>query len=157
MQSPQPTTEQFQNNLFEEILQLDLAKRIWVEDESISIGRVFLPNDLWTKMSMSPLIEVDLEKSLRVNRLVNEYGKADQHQFLDAMERITTKLGGQHYKAAKEKLLQGDMASAIEILLVYYDKTYQAGLDKKKGRIKATVAWTGKNINAFVEDLMKVN
>ena len=35
---PQPTTEQFQNELFEEILLLDPSRRIWVEDES-KIGR----------------------------------------------------------------------------------------------------------------------
>ncbi len=40
---PQPTTEQFQNELFEEILKLDVSKRIWVEDESIAIGKIFLP------------------------------------------------------------------------------------------------------------------
>ncbi len=32
MMPAQPTTEQFQNDLFEAILKLDLTKRIWVED-----------------------------------------------------------------------------------------------------------------------------
>lgn len=154
MQAPQPTTEQFQNDLFEEILQLDPNKRIWIEDESISIGKIFLPSDLWSTMSRSPVVEITLDKPDRVTRLVKEYGKADKGEFLKSMERITKRLGGQHFKAAKEKLLQGDMASTIEILLTYYDKAYLNGLEKKKGRIKATLPWDGKSVNTFVNDLI---
>ncbi|HEU5290064.1 MAG TPA: tRNA 2-selenouridine(34) synthase MnmH [Cyclobacteriaceae bacterium] len=154
MQSPQPTSEQFQNNLFEEILQLDINKRIWIEDESIAIGKIFLPNDFWQTLNTSPVIEVEMEKSNRINRLVKEYGKADKKEFLQAMERITKKLGGQHFNAAKEKLLQGDMASVIEILLTYYDKAYLNGLEKKKHRVKSTVRWDGKNVNAFTDELV---
>lgn len=153
MQPPQPTSEQFQNNLFEEISQMDVNKRIWIEDESIAIGKIFLPDDIWQTLNISPVVEVELEKSTRINRLVKEYGKADKQEFLIAMERIIKKLGGQHFKAAKEKLLQDDMASVIEILLVYYDKAYQNGLEKKKYRIKSTVRWDGKNVNAFAENL----
>ena len=43
MLPPQPTTEQFQNDLFEEIYKLDLSKRIWIEDESIAVGKILLP------------------------------------------------------------------------------------------------------------------
>jgi tRNA 2-selenouridine synthase len=154
MLSPQPTTEQFQNDLFEEILQMDVNRRIWVEDESISIGRVFLPTELWSRMSESPVVEIALAKATRINRLVKEYGKADRAQFLEAMVRITTKLGGQHFKAAKEKLIEGDMAATIDILLNYYDKAYLSSLQKKKDRIKTTLHWTGKNTNAFVENLI---
>ena len=153
MQDPQPTTEQFQNELFEEILQLDTHKRIWIEDESISIGRVFLPNDFWKKMSVSSVMEVALEKPKRVERLVHEYGTANQDEFLQAMERITNKLGGQHFKAAKEKLLQGDMSGTIDILLTYYDKAYRSGLEKKKARINSTVEWDGKDVASFAKTL----
>lgn len=154
MHTPQPTTEQFQNDLFEEILQLDPGRRIWIEDESVMIGKIFLPNDLWQTMNASPVVEVALEKSIRVNRLVKEYGKSDPQEFLSAMERITKRLGGQHFKAAKEKLLEGDMTSTIDILLTYYDKAYMHALEKKKNRIRATVEWNGKNINALVDKLL---
>jgi tRNA 2-selenouridine synthase len=154
MQPPQPTTEQFQNNLFEEILQLDLNKPIWIEDESIAIGKIFLPNDFWVTMGSSPVVEIALDKTHRINRLVKEYGKSNKEEFLKGMERITKKLGGQHFKTAKEKLLQGDMAATIEILLTYYDKAYLNALEKKKNRIKATIPWDGKNINDFVLGLI---
>jgi tRNA 2-selenouridine synthase len=39
MMPPQPTTEQFQNDLFEEVLKLDPDKRVWIEDESLAVGK----------------------------------------------------------------------------------------------------------------------
>lgn len=150
---PQPTTEQFQNNLFEEILKLDVSRRIWIEDESISIGKIFLPDELWKTMCVSPAVTVEVNKPVRVSRLVNEYGDADKEEFLKAMERITKRLGPEQFKAAKASLLEGDMYATIETLLTYYDKSYLRLLEKVKSRIVSTVHWDGENVNAFVKDL----
>jgi tRNA 2-selenouridine synthase len=154
MMPPQPTTEQFQNNLFEEILSFDLTRRIWIEDESIAIGKIFLPAELWQRMSVSPVIELEVDKTIRVGRLVKEYGEANQQEFLQAMTGIVKKLGGQHFNAAKEKLLSGDMASTIEILLTYYDKAYQNNLSKKKQYIQTKALWAGNSVDQFVTDLL---
>ena len=154
---PQPTTEQFQNELFEEILSLDLNRRIWVEDESIAIGKIFLPTDFWMMMSRSPLVQMDVAKDIRIQRLVNEYGAADRNEFLQIMGKVVTKLGGQHFNAAKEKLAQGDMASTIEILLTYYDKAYLNSIEKRKSRILDSLPWSGENPEHFAKALIKFN
>ena len=151
----QPSTEQFQNQLFEEILQLDLTKRIWVEDESIAIGKIFLPHDFWVRMSESPLVQVDVNKDIRIQRLVSEYGPADRDEFLAIMGKVVTKLGGQHYNAAKEKLLQGDMAFTIDILLTYYDKAYLNSISKRKDRIRFNLEWNGIDAHHFAKELIE--
>ncbi len=150
----QPSTEQFQNELFEEILSLDRTKRIWVEDESIAIGKIFLPNEFWMQMTSSPLIQMDVSKEVRVQRLVNEYGSANREEFLTIMGKIVTKLGGQHYNHAKEKLAEGDMHSVIKILLTYYDKAYLKSIDKRKDRIKLTLPWDGDSIEKYSSQLL---
>jgi tRNA 2-selenouridine synthase len=154
---PQPTTEQFQNELFEEILKLDLSKRIWVEDESIAIGKIFLPNDFWKTMSQSPIVRMDVSKEIRVQRLVDEYGLADRDEFLLIMGKVVKKLGGQHFNTAREKLLQGDMASTIEILLTYYDKAYVNSIEKRRSRILSSLNWNGKNAALFGKELINLN
>ena len=151
----QPTTEQFQNELFEEILSLDLSKRIWVEDESIAIGKIFLPTDFWKTMHESPLVQMDVSKEVRVQRLVNEYGPADRGEFLEIMGKIVKRLGGQHYQAAKEYLLKGDMASTIEILLTYYDKSYLQSIEKRKEKIKFLLPWDGASAENYARELIK--
>jgi tRNA 2-selenouridine synthase len=155
MMPPQPTTEQFQNNLFEEILKLDVTRRIWIEDESIMIGKVVLPDPFWNRMGVSPVVEMSVPKEVRVNRLVSEYGQADKEEFLRAMSAITKKLGGQHFLAAKEKLQNDDMASTIDILLTYYDKAYGTGLTKKQHRIKIKSEWDGRDADGFAAELIR--
>ena len=150
----QPTTEQFQNNLFEEILKLDLSKRVWVEDESIAIGKIFLPKELWQTMSQSPLVQMNVAKEIRIQRLVDEYGPADRDEFLQIMIKVTKKLGGQHFNAAKEKLLQGDMTSTIDILLTYYDKAYLNSIDKRNSKIKLSCEWNGREITKYASELI---
>ena len=150
----QPSTEQFQNELFEEIEQLDLLKRIWVEDESIAIGKIFLPHDFWIRMTESSLVQMDVNKDIRVQRLVSEYGSADRQEFLNIMGKVVKKLGGQHYNTAKEKLLQGDMTSTIDILLTYYDRAYLNSISKRKNRIQFNLGWNGMDANSFAKELI---
>lgn len=151
---PQPTTEQFQNELFEAILNLDLSKRIWIEDESIAIGKIFLPDSLWRAMGQSPVVEIDVPKDIRIQRLVNEYGKTNPEQFLEAMKKITKKLGGQHFNAAAEKLSQGDWQSTIDILLTYYDKAYRNGLERKQQRVVKRISWDGQRLDEVIKDFL---
>lgn len=145
MMPPQPTTEQFQNELFEEVMLMDTTRRIWVEDESIAVGKIFLPTDFYRQMSTAPVFQLNVDKSIRITRLVEEYGAADKYAFLSAMEAITKKLGGQHFKAAKEHLFADDMAATIDILLNYYDKAYSTGLKNKQDRIVAYLSWDGND------------
>jgi tRNA 2-selenouridine synthase len=154
MMPAQPTTEQFENELFEEILDLDLTKRIWIEDESIAIGKIFLPHPLWQQMSKSPMVTIEVDKGTRVERLAGEYGQANQEEFIKAMTQITTKLGGQHLNAAKAKYLEGDIKSTIDILLTYYDKAYLAGIEKRKARVQNVFTWDGVDVSRIAKDLI---
>jgi tRNA 2-selenouridine synthase len=154
MMPPQPSTEQFQNDLFEVLMKLDPSRRVWVEDESIALGKIFLPNDFWLQMSSSPVFEMQVDKDVRIERLVKEYGLADKEAFLEAMKRIVKKLGGQHFNTAKQKLFEDDMGATIDILLTYYDKAYKTGLTNKEHRIKNRIAWNGKDPEGLVDQLI---
>lgn len=152
----QPTTEQFQNDLFEVIRKFDLSKRIWIEDESIAVGKIFLPIDLWAKMSVSPIVVVDVEKHRRISRLVAEYAQSDHERFLTAMQGITKKLGGQHYKAARECVLADDWHGAIDLILNYYDKAYTNGLEKKSQRVKLRLSWEDSDSSLLAQQLKAI-
>jgi len=156
MMPPQPTTEQFENNLFEQLRSFDIFKPVWVEDESIAVGRIFLPTEFWTTMRQSPVVMLNVEKPVRVQRLVNEYGDADKSEFLQSMKKITKKLGGQHLKAAQEKLELNEMGSVMEILLTYYDKAYLGSLEKRKPEVLGEVAWSGVDASIAASKLLQI-
>lgn len=148
----QPTTEQFENNLYEEILKLDLNKRIWIEDESIAIGKIFLPQPLWKQLRSSPLVKVNVPVDVRVKRLVADYGDVNTTDLLEATQKITTKLGGQHFKAAKESLLQNDLSTTASILLTYYDKAYEKAIVKRQDQVVTQLDFDWQNLDAFIKD-----
>jgi tRNA 2-selenouridine synthase len=152
----QPTTEQFQNDIFEQVRIFDLNRRIWVEDESIAIGKIFLPLDLWRRMGVSPLVEVEVPREIRIRRLVNEYKQVPVTEFIEAMKGIQKKMGGQHFKAAQVFLEGGDLAAAIDLILNYYDKAYANGLQRKRDRIKLRVEWDGSSPERFAEYLTEL-
>ncbi|GCC52409.1 tRNA 2-selenouridine(34) synthase MnmH [Chryseotalea sanaruensis] len=150
--SAQPSTEQFENNLYEEIIKLDLDKRIWIEDESIAIGKIFLPQPLWKQLRSSPLVKVNVPVEVRVKRLVADYGDVSTTDLLEATQKITTKLGGQHFKAAKESLLQNDLSTTASILLTYYDKAYDKAILNRQDQIVAQLDFDWQNLDGFIKD-----
>jgi len=135
----QPTTEQFQNELFWELTLQDASKRIWLEDESIAIGKVFIPNALWDQMRRSPVIRVELRKEERIKRLVNEYGSFEIAELEERIRKIKKKLGGQHMKEALKNLNDGNIACTTDILLTYYDKAYNNSLERKNKQLVQSI------------------
>ncbi len=156
MMPPQPTTEQFENLLFEQLMSFDIFKPVWVEDESIAVGKIFLPSAFWTTMRQSPIVLLNVEKSVRVQRLVNEYGDADRALFLESMKKITKKLGGQHFKSAQAKLANNEMNEVMKILLTYYDKAYLASLEKRRPEVLAELDWNGKDPSKAAEQIIEL-
>jgi len=128
-EAPQPSVEQFENDLLEQVLQLDPSRRVWVENESKSIGRIYIPDGFFAKMRASTLVNVEIPNEARIQNLLADYVLTDRSELETAFRKIATKLGGQNLKTALESLEQDDFAAAAHIALAYYDKTYQHGLD----------------------------
>ncbi len=130
-QSQQVSNEQFENNLYEHWKTLSAEKIIWVEDESRSIGKNSIPDLLYQKMRMAPVIKVEIDKKLRIKRLVKEYAAFNDAELVEALHRIKKKLGFQHEKAAIEALANQNYEEVADISLTYYDKAYLNGLSKR--------------------------
>ena len=126
----QPTVEQFENNLYLELSRLNSARLIWIENESKSIGQVYIPDGFWNKMKSAPLINLQIDFQIRLDYLVEQYGHVSGDLLGEAFKRITKRLGGQNVKEALEALEMGNVKKAAAIALHYYDKAYQFGLDK---------------------------
>ncbi len=127
----QPTTEQFENDLLARLLSIDPAKPVWVEDESRNIGKNIIPAEFFTQMRQSPVISIELERDLRIQRLVSDYGKFMPEDLIACINRITKRIGGQNAKKAIEMTASGNYHEVAAITLNYYDKTYRFGLTKR--------------------------
>ena len=134
----QPSSQQFQNNLFAEVAKMDPSKPVWVESESLTIGRVYLPQSFWDSMNVSQSVEIGMSREVRVQRLVTEYGKMPVEDLKESIIKIQQNFGGNRVKESLEALAESDLARVAELLLEYYDKRYEFG--RKKNRSGAEVA-----------------
>ena len=123
-EAPQPTVEQFENDLFEAFRQRCTQRPIWLENESRAIGRVYIPDPFWRRMLAAPLFGLQVPFEKRLARLVKLYAQYPQEALAASFEKISKRLGGQHLKAALEALDAGDYAAAAAVALSYYDKSY---------------------------------
>lgn len=132
-QDPQPSQEQFENNLAETLAAFDPAKPVWVEFESRTIGRVVLPEALFHAMLAAPMTVLDVPDEVRIRRLLKEYGGFPVPDLESATLRIAKRLGGQHAARALEALHTGDLETWMRVCLQYYDKAYNYGIEMHQG------------------------
>jgi tRNA 2-selenouridine synthase len=133
-QLPQPTNEQFENNLFDEWLKLDTSKPVWLEDESRSIGAVGLPGPFFEQIKEHPMVLLNVPLEIRVERLVKEYAGFDKSLLADALIKIAQPMGGKAFSEATSSIGEGRFAQAITLVLEYYDKMYRKALLKFNNR-----------------------
>ena len=132
-QPDQPSTEQFENLLFREISKLDLTIRVWVEDESRNVGKVFLPQPFWERMRQSSLIRIDTPYEIRLERLMRDYACFDTEGLTASIRKIEKRLGFDKCKRALDACLSDDRELAARICLDYYDAAYGSQLDTRFG------------------------
>lgn len=127
----QPTTEQFENNLFWQWNQFDISKPIWVEDESPNIGNVNIPMHLFQKMKYSKVLFIEISKEERAKLLVKEYALGDKDMLAVGINKISKRLGNDVAKRAHELLDDDNFYEVAKLALTYYDKYYKRGIDKR--------------------------
>jgi tRNA 2-selenouridine synthase len=147
----QPSQEQFENKLAFELYQKisprteatsadqhttpDFFKTpcpIWIEDESQRIGTINIPNPFWHTMRNAPVYFLDIPFEERLQHLVSEYGNLNKTQMIEAIGRISKRLGPLETKQAIQFLETGNVAESFRILLHYYDKQYRKALHNRQ-------------------------
>lgn len=153
---PQPSTEQFSNNLYYNLAKQNPNKRIWLEDESQKIGTVFISSEFYNNYRLSPLIVIDISFEKRLKNLVNIYGGYCKDEIIAAFNKINKKLGGQHVKAAKDFVQQGNLTDAAAIALYYYDQTYNYGLQNKNTQNIINLSFNDENEMQIAKKLIEI-
>lgn len=128
-QLPQPTVEQFENLLAEQLRLLNPKDPIWIEKESRRIGRIILPDLFYEQMTKSLRIEIEKTEEVRIAHIAEEYAYLEEEALLQAVTRLQKKLGGLRMQQALDDIKAKNHSSWIANLLGYYDKTYTYDLD----------------------------
>ncbi|MFO7823245.1 MAG: tRNA 2-selenouridine(34) synthase MnmH [Cyclobacterium sp.] len=150
----QPSTEQFQNEVYEAFVQLDQSQPIWLEDESFSIGKVKLIETLYRNMQTAPHYLLVMPREKRIAVLVESYGKIPPENLVQATQHIEKKLGKELCREAVEKIRSGQLKAAVGIILTYYDKAYTKGIEKKSSFIKAEFHFNDADLREMAKKLI---
>lgn len=130
-ETPQPSSQHFENELFEYWRHLDMQRPVWLEDESARIGCVQIPKALFTQMRANKLYFIDISKEERAKFLVTEYACFNPTHLAKSINGIAKRLGGQNVTAALDALEAKDYYKVAMITLQYYDKAYLNGVGKR--------------------------
>ncbi|MGZ4090629.1 MAG: tRNA 2-selenouridine(34) synthase MnmH, partial [Bacteroidia bacterium] len=154
-EKPQPTQEQFENELSVQLIRYNKDNPVWLEDESRMVGKIVLPPGLWEQMRSANVIYIKLTFEERLKHIVKEYGRFPKEQLEVSILKITKRLGNEQSKNAIAALNEGDMNTALGICLHYYDKTYSHGLSQReKSTINETIFDT-LDVDSIASQLIK--
>ncbi len=135
-QNPQPTHEMFENLLAIELWKTvnngDEETEIWLEDESVHIGKVGIPKRFWEQMRQSPIFFMDIPFVERLRYITETYGVFEKEKLTECILKIQKRLGGLDTKNAIRFLSENKTSESFAILLAYYDKFYENGLYKRE-------------------------
>jgi len=151
----QPSSEEFENQLAYRLLQFDMTKPIWIEDESKLIGHVYLNMSFHQSIKKAPLIMVNRPKEERIAILCALYGEGDIGDLKHSFKKIERKIGGQYLIAAYQYIDEGNLEAAARIAVRYYDKAYMNSMGKVKRTPVLTLSLKGKSSKDGAETLIK--
>lgn len=129
-ENPQPAQKRFESLLYDKVRTFDTGKPVFIEAESAKVGRLNLPNPLWQKMKISPVIEIDSPLAERAAYLKSDYEEwledLDRiHRTLDRLKSFRSKKQIQQWRDLAEEGRWLDFVS--ELLSEHYDKLYTVG------------------------------
>ena len=124
-QPPQPSVEHFENLLFAELQKTDKTQPLWLEDESINIGKTQIPPAFFNQMKQAKTLQIIVPQSVRVQQLLKDYGSFDRALLAESIQKIEKRIGYDRCKQALELCAAGNLEPVAKILLDYYDKAYE--------------------------------
>ncbi len=127
----------FESLLWNELRISPPGRPIILEGESRRIGKIFLPGNLYDVMREGIKIWCEASLKTRVDRLIEEYGRAEYRDGMaQALIRIRKRLGGEKYEEILESLQKWDLRPFMsELLLSYYDRVYYKTRDWREDRM----------------------
>ncbi len=152
---PQPSTEQFENELFESLSKSDATNPLFIEDESLAIGQVFIPKPFYARMSSARFVNVVVPFHERVRRLVDSYTAGETGLLIEAISRIDRRLGSENALQAKKYVLERHMEKAVEIVLKYYDKVYDRSMGMHTREEINTLVVADENPGEIAKSILK--
>jgi len=146
---PQPTQEQFENDLALAYTKADPNRPLWFENESRSVGKMVIPPELFKALQTAPMVQMLTRYEERYQRLMRDYGQASEELLSECTTLVAKRLGFDQATFALQDLREGNREAWLTRLMAYYDKQYTHGKNRK-------VATHGVGVDIQLEDTIDI-
>ncbi len=126
---PQPSQKLFETRIAEQLSSFTSDRPIFVESESAKVGKLNLPEALWTAMKGAPSLELDVEIEERASFILRDYEEwvGDGPRVEGALDRLMPRHGKETIARWREMARSGDWDDLVtELLADHYDPLYRS-------------------------------
>lgn len=122
----QPSQQQFDFDLINELRKCEKNGKIFIEAESKNIGQITLTNNFYTQMNSGIIVLCEASLETRINNCVNDYKNITPEFFYSCLNRLKQYLGNSMCEELSNFYNKKDLKSVAKTLLInYYDKVYR--------------------------------
>ena len=137
----QPSQKYFETLIYEKLINFNLKKNIWVEAESIKVGKLNIPSLIWKSMPLGKNIKLISSLDERVNYILKDYKyfTSNPNLMSEALKVLKQIIPKEDFQNIELSLKKEDYFELVRSLIVYhYDKAY------KKQELKIIVTYLKK-------------
>ncbi|MFP5386568.1 MAG: tRNA 2-selenouridine(34) synthase MnmH [Bacteriovoracia bacterium] len=153
----QPSQITFENLLAKDLMKFH-GQKIVVEDESITLGKIVIPQRIFNAMREAPLVILEVSEEDRLRTIFHDYVKDRTPDFfIQGLKRIEKKLGKSKVQNLSENIIRAfehplEMKYHEEwistLLKEYYDPLYQK--DLRYNQDKVVFRGNGDSVLAYL-------
>ena len=124
----QPSQKYFETLIYEKLINFNLKKNIWVEAESIKVGKLNIPSLIWKSMPLGKNIKLISSLDERVNYILKDYKyfTSNPNLMSEALRVLKQIIPKEDFQNIELSLKKKDFFELVRSLIVYhYDKAYK--------------------------------
>ena len=124
----QPSQKYFETLVYEKLINFNLKKNIWVEAESIKVGKLNIPSLIWKSMPLGINIKLTSSLEERVKYILKDYKYFTSNPNLmnEALRVLKKIIPKEDFQSIELSLKKKDYVKLVRSLIVYhYDKAYK--------------------------------
>ena len=138
----QPSQKFYETCIYQKLNEFNNKKDIWVEAESIKVGKLSIPSKVWKTMPLGKNIKLSSTIEERTKYILKDYNYFTKNpelmkKALDVLKRIIPK---DDFKNIEESLKNQNYYDLVSNLIIYhYDKAYKKTRAESSTNIISTI------------------
>ena len=124
----QPSQKYFETLIYKKLKSFNTKKRVWVEAESIKVGKLNIPSLIWKAMPLGRNIKISSSLDERVKYILKDYKyfTSDPKLMSEALRVLKQIIPKEDFLNVEKSLTKKNYYEFVKALIIYhYDKAYK--------------------------------